>query len=1168
MFFFHFLSNPVRKQRRKTVNIRGFPGSGKTTLMALIVIALKECADMTVLWTAVNVNAVREAAHRIDQLLTDASDEIKQSYVRFLSQKEEPSCSIDVSFSERRRMIGHVLRQRVILMTEDGFLVEHSFAYTKMNIQADISLKDESQQGGTPAHAFQLASLHPDGIAVNVGDPSQTKLAVDSRNLAMKKLVLEIESRDPCIRCQTLNWVPTNEWCRETCRFLSLECDQDDGTGIAQLGAILEFVVNESFIDPPTSADMSALRIAAPPQLTVAKSYRMPPFPYQALVAVGYPHLVSYQENDDGRSCSISLGELTGSAHNCREHLIPDCPQIVWIQPWGWSLYASVESHFRSVLAILVHMCIQRKSLYYSHLQLGVVISHRSLYVLVLAHFEKQKPDCFSDVVIRKTSTFTSDSSLSMLANIALALGKSCEDVTHADVLKIFTDAPWVVRDFVGISTQMSAVGSEKLDVLAYKMCPGSFVDKEDQGIVTLSRQKGNLLVYCDYNRVRGLCARFAAIVVRCCPILYWSAHESYSVKDRLLLISPESLNAIDKPSQAVPSRPVDASSLPLAPPFSDEPKVSEILEKASTSWDAIPLCIAVHVTTDSSDEVRFLYGRPYTPCHPKSCNAPNGFWVDDWTTWSWESCEWTRETEHWSLRSRVPSWKLRIGQQYAASLSHVNAVGSKSFQMNVNARGKVRSVHVAIMPAYVFPTHTRWSSSDIMTFMLKLRNISIPPGLTGPRSQDQVIFVDISEDELTETDCDDVKSQSDSYHSCLNLEDIGAAAFSQNSVDHHSRALGVWDEIDGDVSLNLDITNQELLYDGLSPELPWALLPFEVSSMTKPFFIAKLANMYTLSCGEFGQDLSKPIDINRIVGSLDDDILRNYVLFDYLSKFFFELLSLLPEKSPLWWDEVVTQWEWDRYKSSNFIKHQLCRALTNMHKDSPVTDDRTMFVASRSGASRVPCFIRLLMPRGMAVYLHARLRSLQWQSHQSDLDDLCFNVKDAGDGNNIGFEIKRRCAQQCLDVYQSKFIHQFLRMGVTQNVCQAVCGCTRLPIKLMTVAYECTTKHRRVHSTQVASAANCSCLKRMFADYDRSNAVDDRMSASGLLGPTSQDLQLFLKSLEKARAQSDIYKAKQRNDINFEQYIQDGMNLDILTKGDYNTRKKSSSRSREPKRQ
>jgi len=331
--------------------------------MALLVIALKECAELSVLWTAVNVNAVREAAHRIDQLLTDASDEIKQSYVRFLFQKEEPSCSIDVAFSECRRTIVHCLRQQVVLMTEAGFLVEQGFAYTNMNIQADISLKDEAQQGGTPEHAFQLAFLHPDGIAVNVGDPSQTKLAVDSRNLAMKKLVLEIEQRDPCIRCRSLNWVPTNEWCLETCRFLCLEFEQDDGSGIAPLGAILDFLVNGSSIDLATSDDMAALRIAAPPQLTVAKSYRLPPFPYQALVAVGYPHLVSYQDNHDGRSCSISLGELADSSHNCREHLIPDCPQIVWIQPWGWSLYSSVDGHFRSVLAILVHICIQHKTM-------------------------------------------------------------------------------------------------------------------------------------------------------------------------------------------------------------------------------------------------------------------------------------------------------------------------------------------------------------------------------------------------------------------------------------------------------------------------------------------------------------------------------------------------------------------------------------------------------------------------------------------------------------------------------------------------------------------------------------------------------------------------------------------------------------------------------------
>jgi hypothetical protein len=346
--------------------------------------------------------------------------------------------------------------------------------------------------------------------------------------------------------------------------------------------------------------------------------------------------------------------------------------------------------------------------MYYSHLQLGVVISDRKLFELVLAHFEKQRPDCFSDVVNRKVPTFTSHSSLSMLANIALALGKSCEEVTDADVLEIFTDAPWVVRKFVGISTQMSAVGSEKLDVLAYKMNPGLFVDKEDQGIITFSRQKGMLWALCDYNRVRGLCARFAAIVVRCSIILYFSAHDSYSVKDRLLLISSESQNAKDETSHAAASRSVDASSLASASPFPDEPKVSDILEKASGSWSAIPFCVAIQVTTETSDEVRLLYARPYTPPHPKSCPAPSGFWVDDWTTWSWESCEWSRDIQHWSLRSRVPSWKLRVGHQNVASVSHVHAAQSMSFQMNVVARGDVRSAHVAIMPAYVFPTHTR----------------------------------------------------------------------------------------------------------------------------------------------------------------------------------------------------------------------------------------------------------------------------------------------------------------------------------------------------------------------------------------------------------------------------------------------------------------------------
>jgi hypothetical protein len=89
-----------------------------------------------------------------------------------------------------------------------------------------------------------------------------------------------------------------------------------------------------------------------------------------------------------------------------------------------------------------------------------------------------------------------------------------------------------------------------------------------------------------------------------------------------------------------------------------------------------------------------------------------------------------------------------------------------------------------------------------------------------------------------------------------------------------------------------------------------------------------------------------------------------------------------------------------------------------------------------------------------------------------------------------------------------------------------------------------------------------------MFADYDCSNPASDRASASGLLGPTSPDLQVFLKALEKARSQSADYKAKQLRDINLGQYILDGMNLDMLTRGDYNRKTYSSSRSRDPKRQ
>ena len=230
---------------------------------------------MTILWTAVNVNAVREGALRIAHLLKDASAEKKLSYARFLSIREEPGCSVDVAFSQRRERLGAALPISVILMTEDGYLVEHGAPYTKLaGFVADISLKDEAQQAGTPAHAFQLGSLHADGIAINVGDPSQTKLAVDSRNDAMKQIIQQIEGRDSGIRCRSLEWVSARDWAKMTCDFLSLGCHQSDLHGLESPAAIFGYVVYEHFMRTPTSADMAALRVHAPQKLLL-KEYKI-----------------------------------------------------------------------------------------------------------------------------------------------------------------------------------------------------------------------------------------------------------------------------------------------------------------------------------------------------------------------------------------------------------------------------------------------------------------------------------------------------------------------------------------------------------------------------------------------------------------------------------------------------------------------------------------------------------------------------------------------------------------------------------------------------------------------------------------------------------------------------------------------------------------------------
>ena len=106
----------------------------------------------------------------------------------------------------------------------------------------------------------------------------------------------------------------------------------------------------------------------------------------------------------------------------------------------------------------------------------------------------------------------------------------------------------------------------------------------------------------------------------------------------------------------------------------------------------------------------------------------------------------------------------------------------------------------------------------------------------------------------------------------------------------------------------------------------------------------------------------------------------------------------------------------------------------------------------------QVPAFIRLVLPRGLAVYVEARLRSLQQEDYHTQLARLSFDLKSTGSGDTICFEL--RPSKQFVNVYKSTFIHQFLKMGVTQNVSQEIGGSSRMAIRLMRPAYEAKAKN------------------------------------------------------------------------------------------------------------
>ncbi len=234
-------------------------------------------------------------------------------------------------------------------------MMEHTFSFTNLRPEVDICMKDESQQAGTPAHAFQLSFLKKDGLAANFGDHKQTKIAVDSSNTSLKILVQDIEARDPGIRCRALNFFPQHRWSGQVCKHLDIERDEDAGSCLLTL---LNHVLNAD-ANLPATVDIEAGRDVPYPQLTLSASLRNPEFLYGLYVAAEYDDMVDYRVSIDGNCEHIELGALPAN-HDSLRNLDLDWPQIVLLHPYGSAQHPSFNSHKFTLLAIFAHLCFHR----------------------------------------------------------------------------------------------------------------------------------------------------------------------------------------------------------------------------------------------------------------------------------------------------------------------------------------------------------------------------------------------------------------------------------------------------------------------------------------------------------------------------------------------------------------------------------------------------------------------------------------------------------------------------------------------------------------------------------------------------------------------------------------------------------------------------------------
>ncbi len=1032
-------------------------------------------------------------------------------------------------------------------------MMEHNFSFTNLRPEVDICMKDESQQAGTPAHAFQLSFLKKDGLAANYGDHNQTKIAVDSSNTSLKNLVEDIESRDPGIRCRALRFVSHRGWSGQVCKHLDLDIGINEDAGSCLL-TLLHHVLNVD-ANLPATVDIEAGRDDPYPQLTLSASLRNPEFLYGLYVAAEYDDMVDCQVSIDGNCEHIELGALPAN-HDSLRNLDREWPQIVLLHPYGFAQHPSFNSHKFNLLAIFAHLCFHRGDQYTVTQKLGAVISHRLLHDEVVLHFDRRCPQGFSGARLKhENQVFIPDLTVSMLTNIKRSLGKNIQDeVTLHDICWIFQNSPGVVKDFVGVSTAMSAVGSQRLDVVLYRSRPGAFVDKDDQGVVSSSRNQGHLYIYCNLNRVTRMLARMLSMIIRCCPVVYFAAEVWHSVEDRAT-----QMEFLTRPTTVLRCS-----------------HVVDILRDASKSWKSVPLAIAVSVTTDDGIQyTRLLLARPFTPNFTSSCRAPYGFWVDGYTTWCWETegpskaSSLDLDQAPWRLRPRFPNWVFLIGRRVVALTRHDQVLHSRSFHMHIaqwsrngshrfqsESGSTIKSVAVCIMPAHVFPTFRSWQPDSILGLMSQ-ELIPVAEAMTTDEEATSEIEDDAAEE---------VEPQEDTT---LLIYDHSSGphneCFTEATVNAHFLASHLFDQIKNDINVDLNEKQALGLYLGYSVDTDWCMTTFRVEDLVVSLTRAKLACLLQ----QIDTDADRQREsVDTVLRQVSDTMLSDDFLLDVMARFFSDVVSSLGSMPPIWWGEVHWPGSWTLYRSVDFMKYQLCLALRNMDNErTPLRTDSLFYltrkdvqISHRSGQTvRMVDHVRMQMPAGMALYLrHVLLQEITPQPNEympgfssapSDKGSRIFTVRDPGPGRLIQLHVKPDIVSDRFSVYQeSPFLRKLVLSGVNEQVLTHLGGtCHPIGINFLSLApCEPFRDDRTV---------NCNVLQAHFCDF-REFGVDQYVAAAAkTIGPSKHSLWLYFRMVKSALRMSDHFKLQQRQYWDLQAYVDAGMPVKQLSSPDFKIR-------------